>query len=335
MSDTISRRSLLKLMATGAAALATGSLLTSCKKKSADPVTPDTTQADTAKQEELSNSNDTHKSDSHATSPKRLVFFFTGTGNCLYVARQLSQNVISIPQALKKNELEYEAEEIGIVYPVYGQMMPNIVRKFIKNAKLKYKYLFAIGTYGSNAKHAVEKCIASGNDAGLKFDYIATLLMVDNWLPRFDMAEQIKLDKNTDENLAKIKADIDQQKKYIEPHEESAPAQPAPQNAQANPPKPVSPFAEDGIHANAEDWFTITDACISCGICVRICPKANYTLDGEKASCKGECELCLACIHACPHKAIIIKSGEANPNARYRHPNVPLRDIINANTTRN
>ncbi|MBQ1926828.1 MAG: 4Fe-4S dicluster domain-containing protein [Proteobacteria bacterium] len=328
MSNTISRRSLLKLMATGAAALATGALFTSCQKKSDDHAPANAPGAAPENPSDTANSPDSAK-------PKRIVFFFTGTGNCLFVARQLSPNVISIPQALRKNELEYEAEEIGIVYPIYGQMMPNIVRKFLKSAKLKYQYLFAIGTYGNRQGHAVEKCAASGKEAGYEFDYIATLLMVDNWLPRFDMDEQLKIDKKVGPNLSKIMADLNERKKYLEPYVENTNPIPPAQPTSPDAPKPPSPFAEDGIHANAEDWFTITDACISCGLCVRICPRGNYSIDGEIATCKGECELCLACAHACPHKAIVIKSGEVNPKARYRNPNVTMRDIINANTTRN
>ena len=60
---------------------------------------------------------------------KRLIFYFTATGNSLFVARELGgKNIISIPQALKKGELVYEADEIGIVYPVYCHMPPNLVK---------------------------------------------------------------------------------------------------------------------------------------------------------------------------------------------------------------
>ena len=325
MQHTYSRRSLLKLMATGAAALATGTLFTSCQNKSSDPAPSQAPTQDPANTADPAQNADSAK-------PKRLVFFFTGTGNSLFVARQLSPNVISIPQALKKNELEYEAEEIGIVYPIYAQMMPNIVRKFLKSAKLKYQYLFAIGTYGNRQGHAVEKCAASGKEAGYEFDYIATLLMVDNWLPMFDMNEQLKVDKNIAQNLSKIMSDLDGRKKYLEPFVENTNPIPQAPQAPTDAPKPPSPFAEDGIHAKAEDWFTITNACVSCGLCVRVCPRGNYSLDGEIPTVKGDCELCLACAHACPHKAIVIKSGEANPNARYRNPNVTMRDIVNANT---
>ena len=40
---------------------------------------------------------------------------------------------------------------------------------------------------------------------------------------------------------------------------------------------------------------------------------------------------CLACIHACPQKAIQFTFPEKNPHARYRNPHVSLKDIIAAN----
>lgn len=47
---------------------------------------------------------------------KRKILYFTGTGNCLYVARQLSDadtELLSIPQLEKNGIYEVEADEIG------------------------------------------------------------------------------------------------------------------------------------------------------------------------------------------------------------------------------
>ena len=52
---------------------------------------------------------------------KRLVFYFTATGNDLYVARQFSSNPLSIPQVMRElghGQMQWEADEIGIVYPI-------------------------------------------------------------------------------------------------------------------------------------------------------------------------------------------------------------------------
>lgn len=69
---------------------------------------------------------------------KRIIFYFTGTGNCLYIARQLAgadTELLSIPQMVKRGKYEFEADEIGIVYPIYGHMPPYMVRQFIQKAQ--------------------------------------------------------------------------------------------------------------------------------------------------------------------------------------------------------
>ena len=44
------------------------------------------------------------------------------------------------------------------------------------------------------------------------------------------------------------------------------------------------------------------------------------------------CIGCMACIHACPQKAIgYAVLQEKNPNARYRHPEISLAEIIQSN----
>ena len=92
------------------------------------------------------------------TEKKRIILYFTGTGNCLYVARQLADEhteLLSIPQLVKEKRYELEADEIGIVYPIYGHMPPNMVREYIKRAKLAAGYKFAVLTYGRRKCNAV------------------------------------------------------------------------------------------------------------------------------------------------------------------------------------
>ena len=45
-----------------------------------------------------------------------MVFYFTATGNSLYVAKQMDDNRISIAQAIHDNKKIYAADKIGIVY---------------------------------------------------------------------------------------------------------------------------------------------------------------------------------------------------------------------------
>lgn len=90
---------------------------------------------------------------------RRVILYFTGTGNSLYIARQLADEnteLLSIPQLMKADKFDIEADEIGIVYPIYGHMPPNMVRRFIGRANLKADYKFAVLTYGNRKSNAAE-----------------------------------------------------------------------------------------------------------------------------------------------------------------------------------
>ena len=109
---------------------------------------------------------------------KRIIFYFTGTGNSLHIARQLAEEhteLLSIPQMVKRGKYDFEADEIGIVYPIYGHMPPYMVRQFIQKAKLKAGYKFAVLTYGARKCDAVEIWDGISRKAGNAFDYINTI----------------------------------------------------------------------------------------------------------------------------------------------------------------
>ena len=280
---------------------------------------------------------------------KRIILYFTGTGNCLYIARQIAvQNesdhhaksqpieteLLSIPQLMKEQRFEFEADEIGIVYPIYGHMPPNMVRRFIQKATLKAGYKFAVLTYGARKCNAVEIWDDVSSKAGVKFDYISTILMVDNWLPNFDMNEQVKIDKHIPENLQKIKEDIAVQKHWHEPVTEEE--REIHRNFMAH--TGLNP--DTGFLIDSAKYFTITDACIECEACISVCPRGNYELTAQGIRPHGECEFCFACIQNCPQKAIqfaknesdpLLRRGEVNPNARYRNEHISLMDIKRAN----
>lgn len=272
-----------------------------------------------------------------AKKSKRIIFYFTGTGNSLYIARQLAEEnteLLSIPQMVKQGKYEFEADEIGIVYPIYGHMPPNMVRRFIQKANLKADYLFAVLTYGNRKCNAVEIWDEVSRQAGKRFDYIGTIIMVDNWLPNFDMNEQMKIDKRIPGNLQKITADINGGRHWHEPvtEEERQQHQGFMQRSGLDP--------EVGFLIKSEKSFTVTDACIDCGICTYVCPRGNYELTSRGAKMSGDCEFCFACIQNCPQKAIQFRKSEdgsfpdgteKNPNARYRNEHISLMDLKLAN----
>ncbi len=269
---------------------------------------------------------------------KRLIFYFTGTGNCLYVARQLADDntkLLSIPQLMKQKDFNFEADEIGLVYPIYGHIPPYMVRQFLKKARLKAGYTFAVLTFGARKCNAVEILDSITRKAGYRFNYISTLIMVDNWLPNFDMNEQMKMDKHIPENLAAIRDDISNHKHWMQPVTQEERDMHAGFMAYTG----LDP--EVGFLKKSEKYFAITDRCIGCGICTDVCPRGNYSLTSNGVKTNGDCEFCFACIQNCPQKAIkfakveddpLLVNGEKNPEARYRNEHISVMDIKRANS---
>ena len=261
----------------------------------------------------------TVQNEKNEKAKKRLVFYFTATGNSLYVARAFSAEPISIPQALKEGKLEYEADEIGIVFPDYAASAPLMVREFVEKTRLNAPYIFSVITFGNFAANVADWWNDFCHQKGVTCQYINTLLMVDNYLPVFDMNEQVKIDKHIPENLAQIVADIEGQRQFIS-HVD------ADERMQGW----LKRLQDDHFPMEAERLLVLNaEACIACGTCAQVCPHGNFTM-GDVAEFNGACEYCLACVHACPQKSLTLHR-ERNPQARYRNENVSLMDIKRAN----
>lgn len=251
-----------------------------------------------------------------------MVFYFTGTGNSLFAAKYLDTEQVSISQAIHGQNLVFQAESIGIVCPVYGHEMPEMVKEFIKKATFQTDYFYLVLTYGKihgGAAELAEEFLASCKKQA---DYINTLLMVDNFLPAFDMDEETALipEKKIEAHLAAIKADIDGRRHWKQP---------------------VTQEDRDwhqkflDMQTGPEVWrslYRVTENCIGCGICTKVCPAGAIRLEGQKAFHTMEnCQCCMACIHHCPQNAIQLTIPEKNPDARYHNDSIRLNEIVEAN----
>lgn len=255
-----------------------------------------------------------------AKDRKRIVFYFTATGNSLFIAKQLSDSPLSIPQELKKTDLTYEADEIGFVFPDYAAAVPVIVREFVEKARFKASYIFSVITFGNASVNVAEWWNDWAKAKGLYNNYINTILMVDNYLPVFDMNEQIKIDKKTDENMAGIIGDISGHKDFIAPSEMGWFTKEMLQGMQD---MHFSQKSEQLIKLDA-------DKCIQCTTCTEVCPRGNFSLASGGLQISGKCEFCLACVQNCPQHALSLER-ERNKEARYRHPDISLNEIKRAN----
>lgn len=261
-----------------------------------------------------------------------MIFYFSGTGNSLYAAKNIAQHtneeLVSIAAAentgntcneytLKDNEI------IGFVHPIYSWGPPRIVLEFIKKLKLNNyqgNYAFSIATCGGNIGNTMKVMIDALSKKDIKLDSGFSITMPNNFIILGDVdSKEAATQKLTaaDETLNYINQVIERR-----------------ETGEFRVENGLFPWLLTGIinpmfNKKAIDptKFHANDNCTGCGTCEKVCNRNNITVDG-KPEWGERCTLCLACIHYCPVKAI--QYGKATENkGRYINPNVRINEIIN------
>ena len=235
----------------------------------------------------------------------------------------MGNELYSIPQLVKDEMFEIGDDAVGIVFPVFFATSPRTLREFIAKVNIKTYYLFLITSYGSDGdQNALRIMKETLNSRGINVNYTNSVLMIDNFLPVFDMAQekQIKRDLDVDGQISEIKRDIDNRRDYIFE-------------------KPM--FTDvDNIEEVLETTMTgkyhiqVGDECSNCKMCVKVCPRGNVTLTDNGQVIGEDYDFCLGCVQHCKTNTLTI-NDELNPNERYRNPNIRISEIVKSNNVSN
>lgn len=234
-----------------------------------------------------------------------MIFYFSGTGNTKYLAEQiggtLGEELVGIADSLKKRKTEFTAEKgesIGFVIPVYFSGVPKCVREFIEKMKLTQKgenYVFTALSCGGNTASAGKMLHKLLSEKGITVNASYSAVMVDNYIPMFNIPSQEEANKMLEEINPKIgllAKRIAEKKDGDFDNSKGAKIMTA----------VMYPFYKPFRKTKK---FTVSDKCISCGKCASGCvDRAIEMKDGKPVWVKRECTQCLRCINACPTRAI-------------------------------
>ena len=244
------------------------------------------------------------------------ILYFTSTGNSLCAAKRIGGELLSIPHLQKEKIYDITDDVVGIVSPVYYGNVPRLVREYLKKVNINAKYVFTVLTYGGaafGASSQIQKLLKKRN---IIVNYANEILMVDNYLPLFDVTKEIKKkdSKTIDLQISNIAEDIKNKRYWRIQHNVFQII--------------ISSILLSKKLYNEDKKFVITGECNACGTCQMICPKSNIVINA-RPQYQHNCEFCLACIHACPKNAIHLPNEKSS--ARFINPNVKLAAIIQAN----
>ena len=286
---------------------------------------------------------------------KTALCYFSGTGNCLAVTRDLAEragaDIIAIPEVLSSPSRIDKYETIGIVFPVYLAPLsgvPLIVERFVRVIpEIGVRRLFGVCTSGGyeivNAVPGVRSLARYVRSRGGRLAAEYTVRLPMNNL-EYDHIP-VPIERDSDVIIGRSKARIDEIARRIQSRRggrrqairKVINALFAPMRLAMRKPVVASlrGYAKVGADSNLSyrELIPLTDRsivvdehCVNCGICAKVCPVGNIEMTNQGPVYQGRCEMCFACDEWCPHDAI--HHWSRADGVKYHHPEVKAGDMF-------
>ncbi|MGN0135755.1 EFR1 family ferrodoxin [Anaerotignum sp.] len=251
-----------------------------------------------------------------------MIYYFSGTGNSYAAAKKLAEglgeDLMDIALAVREGNDTYtleKGERLGFVFPVYAWAPPKVVIDFVKNLKLYYTgepYIFAVCTCGSSVGKTMDIFEDALEENGLVLDSGFSVVMPDNCVILFDAETKEK----TAQKLEKAEKTLDNILRAIRLNWSGFFRVKRGKGGSLLS-TVVNPAFTKGMKPKA---FYVTNDCIGCGQCERICTSGCIAVTaGKPVWTEDTCNMCLACINRCPVQAIQYGKKTAK-RGRYIHP---------------
>ncbi|MDR2039140.1 MAG: EFR1 family ferrodoxin [Bacteroidales bacterium] len=254
-----------------------------------------------------------------------MIFYFSGTGNSLWVAKELSttfkESLISVADELtgSKSHCKYDLkddEKLFFVFPVHSWGPAALVLKFIKKLTVgNYtgQQVFLICTCGDNCGYTHKIIRKALRKKSIRLTKAYSVQMPNNYIlmsgfntdPK-ELEEQ-KL-QDAPDLLRGVVNDI---------------KEPSGKDSYT---VGSSPFLKSYVvyplfrkFVLGKTRFYAKESCTSCKLCEKICPTKTIVMENGKPVWGNACVQCVACIHHCPVRAIEY-GNVSQDKGRYVHP---------------
>lgn len=247
------------------------------------------------------------------------LFYFSGTGNSLAVARELKRCLQEcdscLPLASVKSQV-IDADAIGLVFPVYFMDTPLVVEKFLRETSFtKNPYIFAVATCNGQSGRTMASVQRILAEKGLSLSSGFVLSMPGNAL----ITDSDVISKRLKEYKAKTVeiAETVNKRSVLLGNQ--------PDSVFINIESVLMKLVGKHLYIMPDNVHSTSD-CIGCGICTNVCPLQNIKLINKRPSWGEDCSGCLACFHWCPknavHGGILLRK-----RPQYHHPEINIMDM--------
>lgn len=252
------------------------------------------------------------------------IYYFSGTGNSLKVAKDLSAQlddakIVKISNKNMTHCIDTQSDVIGFVFPVYFIGIPIMLKNFLENLQINQNaYVFAIATYGGSLGGPFKEIKRILHQKNVKLSAEFAIMMPGNDQMLYDIApkeKQVKLFKAEQEQIQSIASAVKSKQQVLYKVG-------AFMNAFSR------PLYSMLFKPQEKDKFFWTDEkCNGCEICSKVCPANNIVMKEGKPTWQHQCEACVACLQWCPQKSIQYKKVTIN-RGRYHHPEIELKEFL-------
>lgn len=273
------------------------------------------------------------------------IYYFSGTGNSLFVAQELQKRIpdstiIPIVSLLDRTTIQTGGKVIGFVFPVHALTIPIAVKRFIRKLDARSaEYLFAIATREGTLFRGFEKIDQLLKKQHKRLDAHFILEMYNNESRHEGYRVPTEEDILTLERIALDK--LNQIQEIIKERRSSREKDVSytidfPHGPLVNylTEKVVLAGMTVSEYIGGVNYFYQDGNCSGCGICQKVCLSEKIKMVENKPVWQKDvlCYMCFACLNYCPKKAVQVSDipgvkSFSKINGRYTHPYATVKDI--------